>query len=147
MLIIIIKLLLMVPNVSISWFKNPFGAIFLAKNHLFHGGTVADWPPGPWWWTKGFCLFIALMHHLFHFSQSSHVFFLSVECKLSSPPPPPFARLHHFLSISSTDEYHSPPPIILSLSSPPSAIFELLCHFFSICNLDRYLYLPLSVSP
>lgn len=77
----------MVPNVSISWFKNPFGAIFLAKNHLFHGGTVADWPPGPWWWKKGLCLFIALMHHQFHLSRSNHVFSLSVECRLSSPPP------------------------------------------------------------
>ncbi len=30
-----------------------------------------------------------LMHHLFHLSQSNHVFSLSVECRLSSPPPPP----------------------------------------------------------
>ncbi len=114
---------------------------FLAKNHLFHGGTVADWPPGPWWWKKGFCLFIALMHHLFNLSQSNHVFSLSVECRLSSPPPPP-PRLHHFLSISSPDEYHSPPPILLCLSSPPSAILYCSVTSSPICNLDRQLYLP-----
>lgn len=28
-----------------------------------------------WWWKMGFCLFIALMLHLFHLSQSNHVFF------------------------------------------------------------------------
>lgn len=68
-----------------------------------------------------------------------------MQAVLSSPSS--IARLHHFLSISSPDEYHSPPPILLCLFSPPSAIFVLLCHFFSICNLDRQLYLPLSVSP
>lgn len=68
-----------------------------------------------------------------------------MQAVLSSPSS--IARLHHFLSISSPDEYHSPPPILLCLSSPPSAIFVPLCHFFSICDLDRQLYLPLSVSP
>lgn len=107
---------------------------FLAKNHLFHGGTVADWPPGPWWWKKGFCLFMALMHHLFHLSQSNHVFSLSVECRLSSPPPPPspgsitsfqlavLMSTIHLLPSSSVFPLHPLPFLYCSVTSSQFAI-------------------------
>lgn len=45
---------------------------------------------------------------------------------LSSPSS--IARLYHFLSISSPDEYHSPPPILLSF------LFTL-CHFCTTLSL------------
>lgn len=45
---------------------------------------------------------------------------------LSSPSS--IARLHHFLSISSPDECHSPPPILLSF------LFTL-CHFCTTLSL------------
>lgn len=77
-----------------------------------------------WWWKRGFCLFIALMLHLFHLSQSNHV--CRMRAALSTPSS--IARLYHFLSISSPDEYHSPPPILLSF------LFTL-CHFCTTLSL------------